>query len=88
MEARIEPRQLLERLLKLIEKDVEQIEKLSVDKLEHSVTLDLTRYTGCLLDIVKALDSADAEGRKRAAEMSTDELVRLAEQSISQLKSK
>lgn len=83
------PRELLERLLKVIQSDIAHIEDDSKSgKLEHQVTLDVTRYTGALLDIVKALDGADRDERRRLSELSNEELVALAEVAVSQLKSK
>jgi hypothetical protein len=63
----------LDQVLTLIERDIQQIKKLS-GKLDHDVALDLTRYSSALLDTVKRLDSDDDDERKRLSKLTTEEL--------------
>jgi hypothetical protein len=67
------PRELLNKVLELIARDIAQIDKLS-GKLDHDVALDLVRYSSALLDAVKRLDSDDDDERKRLSKLSTEEL--------------
>jgi len=75
-----EATELLHRVLKLIERDVEAIDRLGKhgDKLDHLVSQDLVRYSGALLDLSQNLEKEEGKRKSRLANMSTEELMELA----------
>lgn len=73
MAKKINPRELLEQVLGLIEQDVEEISKIE-GKFDGDVAATLVRYSDALLKITKDSDGqADAE-REKLANLSTAEL--------------
>lgn len=79
MAKKVNARELLNDVLVLIAKDIEEIEKLSdAGKLDSDASSCLTRYSDALLKIVKDADNqADAE-RQKLANMSNEELKSIA----------
>lgn len=89
MARKINPRDLLNDVLKLISKDVEEIEKLAAGgKLEGEVASTLVKYSDALLKIVKDKDSRDDDEKRKLASMSTEELMKLAQEFTERLKKK
>lgn len=68
-------RNLLQRILGLIEKDVGHIDQmLSMGKLDKDAAADLARYSGAVLAITKDTDKVDDDQRKSLARLSDTEL--------------
>jgi hypothetical protein len=76
----MEVTELLNKVIGLIEKDVQAIAHLSKhgDKLDHLVAQDLVRYSSALLDLSSSIDARSKEERGKLAKMSTDELMKYA----------
>lgn len=74
---------LLEKVIGLIEKDVDQIDKLSRrGKLDHTVASDLTKYSGALLALTDTVEAKEKSERSKLSRLSTEELARLAKDII------
>lgn len=74
----MEVKDLLKKVIGLIERDVDEIAKLAeTGKLEHDVAQDLVKYSGALLTLSSNLDAKDKEEEKKIANMSTEELLEL-----------
>lgn len=77
----MEPRELLEKVTALIEKDVSHIEKLVTQgKLDKDSAMDLARYSTALLHIVKDREEAKKSERKTLEQLSDEELREMAKQ--------
>lgn len=73
------PRKLLDEVLILISRDIEEIDKLgAAGKLDSDTANCLTRYSDALLKIVKDSDNRADEERAKLANLSTDELKSIA----------
>lgn len=73
MAKKINPRELLEQVLGLIERDVEHIETMQ-GKLDGEVAATLVRYSDALLKITKDSDGQAEAERDKLANLSTAEL--------------
>lgn len=73
------PRELMSAVLELIAKDIEQIEKVSNEKLSGEVSSCLVRYSDALLKIVKDHDSQKEDEQAKANRLSNEELLKAAE---------
>lgn len=73
MAKKINPRELLEEVLQLIERDVEEISKLE-GRLDGDVAATLVRYSDALLKITKDKDGQDDQEREKLANLTTAEL--------------
>lgn len=73
MGRKTDPKELLEEVLLLIERDVEEI-KLIAGKLEADVASTLTRYSDALLKITKKKNEDEDEDKEKLANMSDAEL--------------
>jgi hypothetical protein len=83
------PRELLNDVLNLISKDVEEIEKLSTaGKLDGEVAATLVKYSDALLKMVKDNDGQEEAEKAKLANMSTDELAEKARHYMDRLKKK
>lgn len=83
------PRELLNDVLNLIAKDVDEIQKLSsAGKLDGEVSATLVRYSDALLKIVKDNDSQEEAERSKLANMDGDELIERARQYMERIKKK
>ena len=83
------PRDLLNRVLKLISNDIKEIEKLSlVGKLEGDISTTLVKYSDALIKMIKDSDVQEKVENKTVSDMGTDELTEKVEQYMSRLKKK
>lgn len=74
---------LLQQVISLIEKDVQEIQKLSAEgKLAHLVAQDLVRYSGALLDLSQTLDLKQKEEKNSLSKLSTEQLMKKAKEII------
>jgi hypothetical protein len=74
-----DPKALLERVMVLIEKDIEHIEtSVENEKLSHYSAQDLARYSQVLFAMAKSKEEEQEQKRKHFRHMPTDELYRLA----------
>ena len=76
---KIDPRELMEQALQLIENELDQIKEQSkLGKLDPDYTTALVRYSDSLLKYVKdGIEQADNE-KKKLSKMSDEELAQLA----------
>lgn len=80
------PRELLNDVLRLIAKDVEEIETLSAaGKLEGEVAATLVRYSDALLKIVKDSDGQEDAERQKLSNMSPEELKAKAKEALAKM---
>lgn len=79
------PRELLEQVLNLMSKDIDEIEKMS-GKLDGEVSASLVRYSDALLKIVKDADNQKEVEREKLSTMSTEELARKAKEYLERKK--
>ncbi len=71
--------QLLQKVIGLIERDVNEIATLSkAGKLQHTVAADLVDYSRALLNLSSTLDAKSKEEQKKLSKMTTEELLELA----------
>lgn len=85
----INPRDLLKRVIDIIERDVSEIENLSDEgKLDPNSAMDLTRYSKALLDIISDADELRKKQRKALADLSDEDLEALAEKALAEKKAK
>jgi len=76
---KIDPRDLLEKALQLIEEELYELKDASdMGKLDPNNTTALIRYSEALLKFVKDDISKEEEDSKKAAKMTTEELAQLA----------
>jgi hypothetical protein len=78
--------ELLQKVIKLIEKDVAAIENLGKygDKLPHPVAADLVDYSRALLNLSSTLDAKEKENKSKYARMSTEQLIEEAKKIVEQ----
>lgn len=70
---------LLDKVIDLVEGDVDEIEKLSRNgKLDHGTSQDLCRYSSTLLDLNQTLEERERAEKNKVARMSTEELEKKA----------
>lgn len=77
MAKKTNPRELLDEVLRLIERDVEEISRLE-GRFDGDVAATLVRYSDALLKITKDKDGQADEERAKLANLSTTELKELA----------
>lgn len=70
---KVNPRELLDQVLGLIQQDVEEISKIE-GQFEGEVAATLVRYSDALLKITRDKDSQDDAEREKLANLSTAEL--------------
>lgn len=71
--------ELLQKVIGLIETDVEQISILSKEgKLQHSVAADLVDYSRALLNLSSTLEAKSKDEQRKLSKMTTEELLELA----------
>lgn len=76
---KINPRDLMEQALQLIENELDQIKEASkVGKLDPDYTTALVRYSDSLLKYVKDGIEQEAEEKKKLSKMTDEELAALA----------
>lgn len=79
MSATKNPRELLERAMELIHKDLDHLEsKVKTGKLSHDNAQDLARYSTALLSIAKDGDEDEAKKRKSVQQLTPEELEKKA----------
>lgn len=87
MAKKINARELLNEVLVLISRDIEEIDKLSTQgKLEADVSASLVRYSDALLKITKDADTQDENEKSKLANLSTAELAAKAQQFLNKAK--
>lgn len=78
---------MLNSVLKLINKDVKEIERLSYKgKLPRGEAITLVKYSEALLKIVKDIDNQEASEQQRMANMTDEELAEKAKQYMDKVK--
>ena len=83
------PRELLNDVLNLISKDIDEIKKQSDSgKLESEVSATLVRYSDALLKIVKDSDAQEDAERSRLSSLSNAELKEKAAEYMRRLEKK
>jgi hypothetical protein len=71
--------QLLQKVISLIEKDVEEIRFLGEQgKLPHPVAADLVDYSRALLNLSSTLEAKSKDEQKKLSKMSAEELLEIA----------
>lgn len=71
--------QLLQKVIGLIERDVNEIDTLSKEgKLQHTVAADLVDYSRALLNLSSNIEAKSKDEQKRLSKMTTEELLELA----------
>lgn len=77
--SKIDPRELMERTLQLIENELDHIKEASkAGKLDPENTTALVRYSDALLKYVKDGVVQEEEEKRKLSKMSTEELAQLA----------
>ena len=70
--------------MRLIDQDIAHIERVATfQKLDHDTALDLTRYSGALLSIIKDTDGQEESHKKNLSKFTTEELLVMAKEMIS-----
>lgn len=83
------PRELLSRVIDLINKDLDHIEeRVSSGKLDHDSSQDLARYSTALLRIVDDLDSQADTAKRSLHKMSDKDLLEMAESVVNEMRNK